>query len=507
MMTSKEQTIIKVFAGRKAKQFYLVILSEGLMEDRTMINTVINVVLSGGSGTRLWPMSRKHHPKQLLKLNGDDSMLQQTIRRACQGNGPIVICNEEQRFMIHRQLQEINCNGSMILEPVARNTAPAIAIAAMQALKQADDPVLVILPADHQIDDELALQKAHELAIQHALKGKLVTFGIQPKAAETGFGYIRVDEAVDDNGAAVMEFTEKPDLETAQEFLQQGDYFWNTGMFVFKASVYLAELAKQNPEMLACCEQAFKQGIEEGRALLLDKAAFGQCPDDSIDYAVMEHAKNVWLVPLRSEWNDLGNWSALWDIADKDEHNNVERGDVLSEDCSGSLFYSDDRLIAAIGLDDLVVVDTKDAVLIAPKHQVTEVKKLVSKLAQQGRTEHVNHREVVRPWGSYHSIDQGPRYQVKHIEVSPGESLSLQMHHHRAEHWIVVSGTALVQRNDEEMLVSENESVYISIGEKHRLSNPGKLPLQLIEVQSGCYLGEDDIVRYSDIYDRVENEN
>ena len=473
----------------------------------TNTNTVINVVLSGGSGTRLWPMSRKHHPKQLLKLNGEDSMLQQTIKRACRGNCPIVICNEEQRFLIHRQLQEINCNGSMILEPVARNTAPAIAIAAMQALKQAEDPVLVVMPADHQIGDEAALKEAHDLAIEKAIEGQLVTFGVQPKAPETGFGYIRVESAVEDKGAAVVEFTEKPDLETAQHFLEQGNYFWNTGMFVFKAKTYLAELAKYHPEVLTSCKQAFEQSSEEGNALLLDKASFVACPDDSIDYAVMERATNVWLVPLYSKWNDLGNWSALWEVADKDEKGNVEKGDVLAEGCSNNLFYSDDRLIAAIGLEDFVVVDTKDAVLIAPKNRVQEVKKLVSKLDKRGRTEHIDHREVLRPWGSYDSIDHGPRYQVKHIEVRSGESLSLQMHHHRAEHWIVVSGTALVQKGDEEMIVSENESVYISIGEKHRLSNPGKLPLQLIEVQSGCYLGEDDIVRYSDIYDRVENEN
>ena len=473
----------------------------------TNTNTVINVVLSGGSGTRLWPMSRKHQPKQLLKLNGEDSMLQQTIKRACRGNSPIVICNEEQRFMIHRQLQEINCNGSMILEPVARNTAPAIAIAAMQALKQAEDPVLVVMPADHQIDNEAALKEAHDLAIEKAVDGQLVTFGVRPKAANTGFGYIRVEGVVEDAGADVVEFIEKPDLETAERFLKEGDYFWNTGMFVFKAKVYLAELAKYHPEILTCCKQAFEQRREEGNAMLLEKASFEQCPDDSIDYAVMERATNVWLVPLHSEWNDLGNWSALWDFADKNEYGNVEKGDVLTEDCTGNLLYSDDRLIAAIGLDDFVVVDTKDAILIAPKGRVQEVKKLVSKLEKRGRTEHIDHREVLRPWGSYDSIDHGPRYQVKHIEVSPGESLSLQMHHHRAEHWIVVSGTALVQKGDEEMIVSENQSVYISIGEKHRLSNPGKLPLQLIEVQSGCYLGEDDIVRYSDIYDRVENEN
>jgi mannose-1-phosphate guanylyltransferase/mannose-6-phosphate isomerase len=471
-----------------------------------MTNTVINVVLSGGSGKRLWPKSRKQYPKQLLKLNGEDSMLQQTIKRACNGSNPIVVCNEEQRFMIHRQLQEINCDGVMILEPFSRNTAPAIAVAAMQALKQAADPVLVVMPADHQITDEKALEKARDQAVEHAIQGKMVAFGIVPKTPDTGFGYIKVDGELTDTGAAVSQFAEKPDVATAKMFLESGDYFWNTGMFVFKARVYLEALAKHSPEMMHCCEEAFIGAIEEGGAIRLAEDSFNRCPDDSIDYAVMEHADNVWLVPLNSPWNDLGNWSALWEIADKDENGNVEWGDVLMEECSGSFFHSDGRLIAAIGLDDLVIVDTKDAVLVAPRNRVQEVKKLVSRLEKAGRTEHVSHREVVRPWGTYDPIDEGPRYQVKHIVVNPGESLSLQMHHHRAEHWIVVSGTALVQREDEEMLVSENESVYISIGEKHRLSNPGKLPLQLIEVQSGCYLGEDDIVRYSDIYDRVENE-
>lgn len=470
-----------------------------------MSTTVIPVVLSGGSGTRLWPESRKQYPKQLLTLHGEGSMLQQTVKRVCQLTELIVVCNEEQRFMVNCQLQKVDCTSVMILEPFSRNTAPAIAVAALQALRQADDPVLVVLPADHDIGDDKAFKSALDSAVRQAEKDKLVAFGIRPMSAETGFGYIKVAGDSGEDGAAIEKFIEKPDKLSAQKYVERGEYFWNSGMFVFKASAYLRELAQYSPKILANCQQSFDQAKVEGGAIKLDVSAFQSCPNDSIDYAIMEHTKNAWLVPLNSSWNDLGSWSTLWEIEEKDENKNVVRGDVLLENCSGNLFHSDSRLIAAIGVEDFVVVDTKDALLIVSKDQVQEVKKMVSRLEELGRTEHLIHREVTRPWGSYDSIDQGNRYQVKHIHVNPGESLSLQMHHHRAEHWIVVSGIALVQRGEEEMLVSENESVYIPIGEKHRLTNPGKLPLELIEVQSGCYLGEDDIVRFSDIYDRVES--
>jgi mannose-1-phosphate guanylyltransferase/mannose-6-phosphate isomerase len=475
---------------------------------QSLMADVVPVILSGGSGTRLWPKSRKKFPKQLLKLNGAKSMIQRTVERVPDLQNPIVVCNEEQRFMIAKQLQEVDCRGTMIVEPCSRNTAPAIAIAALQAISQGGDPLLLVQPADHLIGDQEAFQTALDAALLLADADKIVTFGVPPAVADTGFGYIKVAAGYGNSGSEegekIERFVEKPDLATANKYLRSGDYFWNSGMFLFKASVYLSELQNHHPDMFAQCQNAYRSSVLQAGVICLPEPIFALCPNDSIDYAIMEKTDLAWLVPLNTSWKDLGNWSAMWESAEKDSEGNVQWGDVLAEDCDNSFFQSDGRLIAAIGVKDLIVVDTKDAILVADKSRVQEVKSLVARLEQQGRTEHLSHREVMRPWGSYDSIGQGHRFQVKLIKVSPGESLSLQMHHYRAEHWIVVSGTALVERDGEEQLVSENESVYIQIGQRHRLTNPGCLPLQLIEVQSGCYLGEDDIVRYSDNYNRIE---
>ncbi|MBZ9610162.1 mannose-1-phosphate guanylyltransferase/mannose-6-phosphate isomerase [Rheinheimera maricola] len=471
---------------------------------------MIPVILSGGSGTRLWPLSRAKKPKQFLALLNDKSMLQNTLLRL-KGlenlTAPMLICNEDHRFMVAEQIRELALGQpTILLEPEGRNTAPAIAVAALQAIADGGDPLLLVLAADHAIKDIPAFHRAVELAIPAAEQGKLVTFGIVPTSAHTGYGYIRrpdqTKEDITPGVAAVAQFCEKPDLVTAQQFVDSGEYFWNSGMFLFKASCFLAELQQFAPAIVAAAEQSLAQASVDLDFIRLDRTAFAASPSDSIDYAVMEKSANAAMVVLDAGWSDVGSWDALWDVMAKDEQGNASRGDVLLEQCKNSYVNAEERLVAVIGLDDVVVVETKDAVLVANKAQIQGVKSIVARLQSYGRTEVDLHREVFRPWGKYDSVDSGTRYQVKHITVKPGAKLSVQMHHHRAEHWVVVSGAALVRNGDEEFLVSENESTFIPVGTVHSLENPGKIPLELIEVQSGSYLGEDDIVRFEDMYGR-----
>jgi len=468
---------------------------------------MIPVILSGGSGTRLWPVSRKTHPKQFWPLASELSMLQETCARtrSLAECDPMVVCNEEHRFFVAQQLQEAGHEGAAILlEPVGRNTAPAAAIAALHALGDEHDPVLLILPADHVIRDLQAFHDAVTEGEALAEQGHLVTFGIIPEYPETGYGYIQGGAPLPGGGSArcIDRFVEKPDLTTARMYLDAGDYYWNSGMFLFRASVYLEELEKQNPEMIEACRRACEKAQRDLDFIRLDREAFERCPSDSIDYAVMEHTNRGVVIPIDAGWNDVGSWSALWEIGDKDEDGNVLQGDVLALDCRDNLLRSDGRLLAALGVKDLIVVDTPDVLLVAHRSQAQRVKELVERLDGEQREEIEIHAQVHRPWGCYQGIDRAERYQVKRISVKPGASLSLQKHHHRAEHWIVVKGSALVTRGNETFLLTENQSTYIPVGELHRLENPGKIPLELIEVQSGSYLGEDDIVRFDDEYGR-----
>lgn len=470
---------------------------------------MIPVILSGGSGTRLWPLSRSLYPKQFLPLVSGKTMLQETVARLNGVPGiaaPLVVCNEDHRFIVAEQLRCIGAaKPTILLEPVGRNTAPAIAAAALTATAQGEDPLLLVLAADHVIADVPAFQAAITIARQAAEAGALVTFGIEPTAPETGYGYIkRTDKRGGAGTYPIAQFVEKPDLATAQQYLASGDYYWNSGMFLFRASVFLDELEAFNPDMLAACRAAVAGEAPDLDFVRLDKTAFSNCPADSIDYAVMEKTGKALVVPLAAHWNDVGSWSALWEVHDKDADGNVQKGDVLAVNTHNSYLHSaDGRLVATVGLDDVVVVDTQDAVLVAHRNQVQDVKKVVDALKAAKRKEVNLHRLVYRPWGSYDSIDNGQRYQVKRITVNPGARLSVQMHHHRAEHWVVVSGTAKVLNGDNEVLLTENQSIYIPVGVIHALENPGKIPLELIEVQSGPYLGEDDIVRFEDRYGRT----
>ena len=471
-----------------------------------MVNNILPIIMSGGAGSRLWPLSRQLNPKQFLPLVGELSMLQVTIQRLTGLNAatPLLICNEQHRFLAAEQLRMLGLdNASILLEPVGRNTAPAIALAALQASDQLEDPILLILAADHLIKDVAAFQASIHTALPLAQDGMLVTFGIVPTHAETGYGYIEQGSDVGVGGFKVSRFVEKPDLVTAQEYLASGSYFWNSGMFMFRASRYLQELEKFRPDILAACREALAGGTQDMHFTRVDEAAFAACPDDSVDYAVMEKTADAVMVPLDAGWSDIGSWTALWEVSDKDEQGNVFKGDVLSQQSRNTFVHADNRLVATVGVDDLVIVETKDAVLVAHKDRVQDVKKIVEQLKDGSRSEHVNHREVYRPWGVYDSVDNGHRYQVKRITVKPGAKLSVQMHHHRAEHWIVVSGTAKVTNGERTYLVCENESTYIPIGQIHALENPGVIPLELIEVQSGSYLGEDDIVRFEDKYGRA----
>jgi len=468
---------------------------------------MIPVILSGGSGTRLWPLSRSQYPKQFLPLVTDRTMLQETIARldGLEGiSAPMVVCNQDHRFMVAEQLREMDVTAqAILLEPVGRNTAPAVALAALAA--ESPDELLLVLAADHVIGDKTAFHDAVARAATAARAGKLVTFGVVPTGPETGYGYIRRGASAGwDDTFAVDRFVEKPDLETARSYLDSGDYYWNSGMFVFSAGQYLAELERHHPAMLAACKQAYAGSCHSPDFVHLDKDAFAACPADSIDYAVMEKTDRAVMVPLDAGWNDVGSWSALWEVTRKDGQGNSLKGDVLSVDTHNSYVQSENKLVAVVGLDDMVVVETDDAVMVSPKSRVQEVKQIVDLLRASGRSESELHRKVYRPWGYYDSIDLGERHQAKRIVVNPGAKLSLQMHHHRAEHWIVVKGTASVTRGEEELLLTENQSTYIPIGTTHSLENRGVIPLEMVEVQTGSYLGEDDIVRFDDRYGRAE---
>ena len=473
------------------------------------------VIMAGGSGSRLWPLSRQLNPKQFLALaDAQLSMLQATILRlqGLQVAAPCLICNEQHRFLVVEQLRRLGLEQApLLLEPVGRNTAPAIALAALQALGQADDPILLVLAADHLIQDVEAFHASIRTALPLAEAGRLVTFGIVPTHPETGYGYIERGAALEAGGFAVGRFVEKPDPATAHRYLICGDYFWNSGMFLFRASRYLEGLERFRPDILAACRAALDVAPQDPCFVRVDPDAFAACPEDSIDYAVMEPLCNAAegssaiaaMVPLDAGWSDIGSWSALWEVSAKDAEGNVFKGDVLIQDSRNTYVHADSRLVATLGVEDLVIVETKDALLVAHKDRVQDVKKIVERIRESGRQEHVNHREVYRPWGVYDSIDNGHRYQVKRITVQPGAKLSVQMHHHRAEHWIVVSGTAKVTNGENTYLVAENQSTYIPVGQIHALENPGVIPLELIEVQSGSYLGEDDIVRFEDVYGRA----
>ena len=473
------------------------------------------VVLSGGSGTRLWPLSREKYPKQLLPLIGEDSLLQATVRRVegitdVQLAAPMVVSNEEYRFVIAEQLRLMGKPGSIVLEPIGRNTAPALTLAALAAMREGADPILLVMPADHVILDVPAFQAVVRQGAALADEGIVVTFGIAPDSPETGYGYIQTGSALGKgNACKIGRFVEKPDLATAQSYVDAGTYLWNSGLFMMRASIWLSAIGACRADILAACREAWEHGSVDGEFLRVNTAAFANCPKDSIDYAVMEHIAAGKLdlplgvvIPLSAGWSDVGAWDALWKVLPKDGDGNVVQGDVFLQGCRNSLVMSGSRLVACIGVDDLIVVETPDALLISHKDKTQEVKQVVDRLKSGGRSEGQLHRKVFRPWGSYDGVDAGERFLVKRIVVNPGACLSLQLHYHRAEHWIVVRGTAKVICEDSSYLVSENQSTFIPLGKKHRLENPGRVPLEMIEVQSGSYLGEDDIVRFEDVYGR-----
>ena len=465
------------------------------------------IIIAGGSGSRLWPLSRQQFPKQFLTLCGSLSMLQATTARltGIEHEPAIVICNEEHRFAVADQLLQCNTtHGGIILEPVGRNTAPAIALAAFKALSEGEDPLLLVLAADHVIQNDYAFCQSVMSASQLAINNQLVTFGIVPTKPETGYGYIKRGSVLSrDVGFHVAEFVEKPTFDIAQQYVDSGEYYWNSGMFLFKASVYLQELKQHRPDIYTACERAMSAPVRDVDFVRVNKAAFEACPDDSIDYAVMENTSHAVVVPMDCGWSG----SALWDIAQKDMNGNVLSGDIISFNTRDSYIHATDKLVTTIGLDDVIIIETKDAILVSKKSDVQQVKKIVEQLKSENRNEWQHHREVYRPWGKYDSLDIGYRDQVKRITVKPGAKLSIQMHHHRSEHWIVVSGTAKVTNGEKTFLLTENQSTYIPIGQVHALENPGVLPLEIIEVQSGAYLGEDDIVRFEDRYGRIEGDN
>lgn len=471
------------------------------------------IIMAGGTGSRLWPLSRQLNPKQFLSLiDKNTSLLQSTIKRleGLDIAQPLLICNEDHRFLAAEQLRLLGVeDANIILEPMGKNTAPAIALAALllrSNQRNLSDPILLVLAADHLIQDVNAFQASIQTAYVLAEAGKLVTFGIVPTHAETGYGYIEQGCTVGD-AYKVNRFVEKPDLCTAESYLASGQYLWNSGMFMFRASRYLEELKRYRPDILVACKAALEGAKKDMHFIRLAAEEFAACPEDSIDYAVMEKTDSAVVVPLDAGWSDIGSWSALWDVSGKDVNGNVCKGDVLAHNTRNSYIHAESRLVATVGIENVVVVETKDAVLVAHRDAVQDVKKIVEEIKADKRHEHMSHREVYRPWGVYDSIDNGERYQVKRITVKPGAKLSVQMHHHRAEHWIVVSGTAKVTNGEKTYLVTENQSTYIPIGQVHALENPGVIPLELIEVQSGSYLGEDDIIRFEDRYGRVEQES
>ena len=464
---------------------------------------LLPVILAGGSGTRLWPLSRRHYAKQYLKLGGTHTMLQETLARVA-GQAhlpPLLICNEDTRFLAAEQVRQLGIHASILLEPAGRNTAPAIALGALEAQGAGEDPILLVMPADHKIKDTAAF--AHAVQAGHALavQGKLVTFGITPTHAETEYGYIRAG-AADGAAFSVEAFVEKPDAKTAEAYLQAGGYYWNSGIFMFRASRYLEVLGKHRNDIKTACEAAFKGRTADLDFLRFDREAFLACPDESIDYAVMEKTDRSVVVPLNAGWSDIGSWAALWEASPKNADDNCEIGDVVSHNSTGNYIHAQSRLVTAVGCENMVIVETKDAVFVAPKARVCEIKGLVNQLKADDRVEMKFHRVVYRPWGKYDNIDNSTRYQVKRITVNPGAKLSVQKHFHRAEHWVVVKGTAKVTKGDDVITVFENESIYLPVGIKHALENPGKIPLELIEVQTGSYFGEDDIVRFEDRYGR-----
>ncbi|MBM7036290.1 mannose-1-phosphate guanyltransferase [Vibrio sp. qd031] len=467
---------------------------------------IIPVIMAGGSGSRLWPLSRQAYPKQFLNLQGDNTMLQDTLARlnTLQHGSPMVICNEDHRFTVAEQLRlHGHTQNDIILEPVGRNTAPAVALAAFRAVEEDSEATLLVLAADHIIKDPKAFVSAIESAMPLAEQNVLVTFGIVPTTPETGYGYIKQGQPIKgSNSYMVDSFVEKPDLATAQDYVATGNYLWNSGMFLFKAAQYLNELKQYRPDIYRACELACQHTSADLDFVRIDQAAFEACPDESIDYAVMENTEKAAVVPLDCGWSDVGSWSALWEVAEHDNHLNASKGDVLSIETTNSYLHSTEKLIATVGVDNLIVVETKDAVLVADKSKVQQVKQIVDTIKSEQRSEWQHHREVYRPWGKFDSIDNGERFQVKRISVKPGGKLSVQMHYHRAEHWVVVSGTAKVRIGEEEVLLTENQSTYIPVGEVHSLENPGQIPLELIEVRSGSYLEEDDIIRLDDKYGR-----
>ncbi len=466
------------------------------------------VILAGGAGSRLWPVSREFYPKPLLPMFGAHSLLQDTVTRLDRigaTRNPLFVCNEEHRFLVAEQVRALGKEPeAILLEPDGRNTAPALTIAALYLADMDPDALMVVMPADHVIPDQEAFTEAVERGSGLAEQGYLVTFGVVSDKPETGYGYIRRGAELEGGGVFQVErFVEKPDMDAAQAYTRSGDYYWNSGIFLLRPDRWLEEIGKFRPDILRACEAAVAGGKRDSDFLRVDKAAFASSPSDSIDYAVMENTERAAVVPLKTPWSDVGCWSAVWEISERDEAGNVSRGDVLIHDSRNSLLMADKRCVAAVGLDDVIVVETSDAVLVADKKRCQEVKGIIDQLKANDREEYRFHSRVYRPWGDYEGIDLGTRYQVKRLTVKPGAKLSLQMHHHRAEHWIVVSGTAKVTRGDDVFILSENESTYIPIGTQHRLENPGTIPLEIIEVQSGSYLGEDDIVRFEDVYNRI----